>query len=82
MAYGVKTPLILEGIEATRGAISGIQTGTLEPRQASILIGGARAFHQAIMTDLKARTMGPKIEAAEAKAAAQVIPPRHRGDTC
>jgi hypothetical protein len=70
MAYEVKTPLIQESVEAARAAIIGIQTGALEPRQASILVSGARAFQSAVTTDLKARIMLPKITMLEAKAGA------------
>ena len=67
MSYEVKTPLILESVDAARAAIAGIQDGSLEPRQASIVVGGARALQSAVTVDIKARMAGPKIAAQEAK---------------
>lgn len=67
MIYEIKTPLIMESVEAARAAIEGIQDGSLEPRHASILISGARSFQSAVSTDIKARMAAPKIAAQEAK---------------
>ena len=65
--YEITTPLIAKSVEAARAAIAGIQDGSLEPRHAAILISGARAFQNAVSTDIKARIAAPKISAQEAK---------------
>lgn len=64
--YEIKTPIILESVEAAREAITGIRRGSLEPRHAAVLISGARALQAGIATDIKARLALPKIEAQEA----------------
>lgn len=67
MSYEVKTPLVTEAVDAARMAIVGIQAGTLEPRAANIVLGGARVYLSAVNTDIKARIAEPKILASEAK---------------
>lgn len=67
MSYEIRTPIISESVEAARVAIAGIQDGSLEPRNAAIVISGARALQSAVATDIKARLAAPRIAAQEAK---------------
>ena len=67
MSYEVKTPLVMEAVDAARAAVVGIQAGTLEARAAGVVLGGARVYLSAVNTDIKARIAEPKILAAEAK---------------
>lgn len=66
MAYEIRTPIVAESVEAARAAITGIQSGALEPRHAAIMISGARALQSAVSTDIRARIAAPKITAQEA----------------
>jgi hypothetical protein len=65
--YEIKTPIVNESVEAARAAINGIQTGSLEPRFAAIMISGARALQSAVTTDIRARLAAPRIAVQEAK---------------
>ncbi|HZT90361.1 MAG TPA: hypothetical protein VFA12_20640 [Stellaceae bacterium] len=67
MSYEIRTPVVLESVEAARAAISGIRDGSLEPRHAAIVVSGARALQAAVVTDIRARLADPKIRAQEAK---------------
>lgn len=68
--YEVKTPLLLESVEAARAAISGIIKGGMESKQAAVVVSGARALQNAVTVDLKARLAAPKIDRTEAAAQA------------
>lgn len=67
--YEVKTPIVLESVEAARIAISGIRDGSLEPSHANVLVRGARALQGAVAVDIRARMAGPKIDALEQRVA-------------
>jgi hypothetical protein len=64
--YEPKTPLVLESIAVFRSVIKGLQDGSLEPNVARTVISAARGLQSAIPVDLKARQIGPKLDAQEA----------------
>ena len=67
MTYEVKTPLLMESVEAARAVISGVQTGAMEAGIATRVLSGARVLQSAVSTDIKARLAAPRIAAQEAK---------------
>lgn len=77
VTYEVKTPVLVESIDFARAAAQGILGGSLEGRQASAIVGAARAMQGAVSTDLKARLAAPKLdrigeEARRAQPSAQI----------
>jgi len=67
--FEVKTPILLTSIEYTKKAVDGVLTGALEPKQASVVVSGARALQSAVNTDIKARLSEPKLRRIEESAA-------------
>ena len=67
MTYEVKTPLLLESVDAARAVITGVQTGAMEAATATRVLSGARVLQSAVSTDIRARLAGPRIAAQEAK---------------
>jgi hypothetical protein len=65
--YEVKTPLLVESVDAARAVIRGVQTGEMEAATATRVLSGARVLQSAVSTDIKARIAAPKIAAQEAK---------------
>lgn len=67
MSYEVRTPLLVESVEAARAVIAGVQTGEMEAQTATRVLSGARVLQSAVSTDIKARLAAPKIAAQEAR---------------
>jgi len=67
MTYEVKTPLLLESIEAARMVIRGAQDGSIASTDRRDILGGARALQSAVAHDIRARLADPRIRAQEAK---------------
>lgn len=67
MSYEIRTPLLIESVEAARAVITGVQTGQMEAATATRVLSGARVLQTAVSTDIKARLAAPKIAAQEAK---------------
>jgi hypothetical protein len=70
MAYEVKTPVLLESIQAARAVIKGLQDGAMEPKEGTVILGGVKALQGAVREDVRARLAAPRIAAHEAKASA------------
>lgn len=77
--YEVRTPLLLESVEAARAVIRGVQTGEIDVATATRILSGARALQQAVAIDVKARLAAPKIAAQEAKLIEEQSPDRLAG---
>jgi hypothetical protein len=67
MSYEVKTPLLLESIEAARAVIRGAQDGSMASSDRKDILGGARTLQSAVAHDIRARLADPRIRAQEAK---------------
>jgi hypothetical protein len=67
MSYEVKTPLLLESIEAARVVIRGAQDGSMASADRKDVLGGARTLQSAVAHDIRARLADPRIRAQEAK---------------
>jgi hypothetical protein len=67
MSYEVKTPLLIETVEAARAVIAGVQNGAMDGGIATRILAGARVLQAAVAIDLKARLADPRIRAQEAK---------------
>ncbi len=65
--YEIRTPLLVESVEAARAVIHGVQSGEMEASTATRVLSGARVLQTAVSTDIKARLAAPKIAAQEAK---------------
>jgi hypothetical protein len=67
LAYEVKTPLLLESIEAARSVISAAKDGSMAMAERRDILSGARALQSAVAHDIRARLADPRIRAQEAK---------------
>jgi hypothetical protein len=67
MAYEVRTPLLLESIEAARTVIGATKDGSMAPAERRDLLSGARVLQSAVAHDIRARLADPRIRAQEAK---------------
>ncbi len=76
MAYEVKTPLLLESIEAARAVIKGAQDGSIAAADRRDILGGARTLQSAVSHDIRARLADPRIRAQEAKMIEAALPPQ------
>jgi hypothetical protein len=79
MSYEIKTPLLIESVEAARAVITGVQNGEMEPATAMRILSGARVLQSAVAADIKARLAAPKIAAQEAKLIDAAAPDRIAG---
>jgi hypothetical protein len=67
MVYEVKTPLLLESIDAARLVIAAAKNGSIAPAERRDILMGARALQTAVVHDITARKAEPIIRAQEAK---------------
>lgn len=67
MSYEVETPALRRAMSLLDHAADGLESGSLEARQANHLAMNARARVSVVGMDIKARLAAPKITSQEAK---------------